>query len=366
MKKTSRYSELSRFAVIVFFVLIYCLIIFPARATLDFFEPFNYTYTNEVKQSITNFPAYNGTNYWIPSGTPTNIVLTNFTLLVPGLSNGTGNAVAAGPPAGASGLRRLLIDPVTGQSNSYSSSVNAGIVYFSTALQITDRGSRAGSDDWHTTNTYSILGALGNAANANGFLCIMGQQQVTDTNTYRLGVAKASSSTVFTSDPTLHSNDVVFVVGRYTFNPGVNDDECALWINPDPTTFGAASAPAGALISFTATDIAAPMDRFNFRCTTSGAHVGSPNQIVWDELRVGSTWADVTPSAPVLPLLSVSQSGSNVVISWPASATDFVLQSTPTFSPTSWINDTNQVVVSNGTNTVTETMLATTFFRLKK
>src|SRR5262249_1297417 len=151
-----------RFRNVLLFTLAYGWINSSAHAALDFFEPFNYSYTNGVKQIITNFPAYTGTNVWISSGTTTNLVLTNFTLSVPGLQSGTGNSVSAGPPVGSSGLRRLLIDPVTGKSNAYDATINSGVVYFSVAFQITDRASRSGSDDWHTSGSYSILGALGN------------------------------------------------------------------------------------------------------------------------------------------------------------------------------------------------------------
>jgi hypothetical protein len=69
---------------------------------------------------------------------------------------------------------------------------------------------------------------------------------------------------------------------------------------------------------------------------------------------------------PGSPLLTVTRSGANVLISWPAPSTGFVLQDTPSVggSP-SWSNVGLTTNVSGGTNTVTVPISSgNLFFRL--
>jgi hypothetical protein len=72
----------------------------------------------------------------------------------------------------------------------------------------------------------------------------------------------------------------------------------------------------------------------------------------------------VPPSGPPL---SIIRSDSNVVISWDASATGFILQKSATLEPGSWLNVPTVPDVQNGRNIVTEsTSAGTQFYRLCK
>lgn len=66
------------------------------------------------------------------------------------------------------------------------------------------------------------------------------------------------------------------------------------------------------------------------------------------------------------PLLTITPSGANVVLSWPASSTGFVLQDTPGVGGTpAWSNVGITTNVVNGTNTVTVPVShGNLFFRL--
>lgn len=172
--------------------------------------------------------------------------------------------------------------------------------------------------------------------------------------------------------------DTVFIVGRYTVNgaettPATEfDNTIALWVNPPPATFGAVSAPTpsvgdGGIVALVGSPTAddPPNTRFHFR------HAAGPSKSYADEVRVGRTWADVTPPAAVVttpPTLFVTRSNSTAVISWPTNATGFNLQgATNLNSPINWANVTNSVVVSGTNNTVA--VVATSgnqFFRLRK
>src|SRR5262249_29775196 len=74
----------------------------------------------------------------------------------------------------------------------------------------------------------------------------------------------------------------------------VTPNAVTLWINPSASTFGAASEPAtGQLSANTGVDGFA-IDRFNMRQNTATT---VPANMQWDELRVGGSWASVTPPA---------------------------------------------------------------------
>jgi hypothetical protein len=74
--------------------------------------------------------------------------------------------------------------------------------------------------------------------------------------------------------------------------------------------------------------------------------------------------ATVTVSA-VGPTLSVAQSGSDVVISWPSPSTGFSLQYSSGLPPVIiWQSVTNAVVVTNSQNTVTIPITTDKYFRL--
>ena len=63
--------------------------------------------------------------------------------------------------------------------------------------------------------------------------------------------------------------------------------------------------------------------------------------------------------------LAIQPSGRTVIVSWPAAAADYILQTTLSLSAPGWLTVTNPVVLSNGTNSVTYTNSSSTrFFRL--
>ena len=86
--------------------------------------------------------------------------------------------------------------------------------------------------------------------------------------------------------------------------------------------------------------------------------------LVADELRLGVTWADVTPPAP--PELTIAPSGNGFGLRWPTNSPVFFLQATPSLSPpATWNTETTTPAIS-GTNYifVIEATNAARFFRL--
>jgi hypothetical protein len=116
-------------------------------------------------------------------------------------------------------------------------------------------------------------------------------------NTYNLGIrgsTTAANTTYWSGD--LNPGDTHMVVVRFTEGAtagtgGLSD----LWLDPSGASFGAASAPApdGSTIgTYTAS---ASADHTDSILIGAGIAAGSnPNETDVDEIRVGTTWNDVT------------------------------------------------------------------------
>jgi hypothetical protein len=89
----------------------------------------------------------------------------------------------------------------------------------------------------------------------------------------------------------------------------------------------------------------------------------------WNSNRVYLQLPPVTNYLSVIlqppPALSVSQSAGMVIITWPVSATGFVLQETSAL-PGGWTNSTAAVTVQGSTNVVNITPTGTKFYRLQQ
>lgn len=229
-----------------------------ARAQLVAYEPFNYTVSNNVAGSVL---AGVGTWAALNSGTAPSIAAGNLT--VSGLQASTGNSAAL-----PGGNHQEAVLPLA--------STNTGSLYFSIALNVTSQPTAA---------TYTLAFSTGNT----NFGAVVFTQA--SGSGYQIGFSNRSSGSTITYDPTVYSlNSTILLVGRYDFVSGTGNDTSALWINPASATFGADAAPSATLTSSGGSDLAA-ISQFLLRGTT-----GSPISTV-DELRIGTTWASVTPAA---------------------------------------------------------------------
>jgi len=214
--------------------------------------------------------TYDGFNYTVGGTLAGN---TDWTLL---------NAGAA--PVIASGDLTINGLPSTGNKVSFASgniqealgtlnTFNSGTVYFSLAFRLTAVP---------TTTSYSFALSTGNT-NYGAPVFI----QVDGTDGFELGVANRSNSTPVFDTTKLFLNTTYFIVGSYTFVSGATNDTSALWINPDPSSFGALTAPTSTLTAAGGNDLAA-ITQFLLR-----GQSGSPSGEM-DELRVGTSWDAVT------------------------------------------------------------------------
>jgi len=184
---------------------------------------------------------------------------------------------------------------------------------------------------------------------------------------FQIGLDKTSGQTgAFVFSPTVFTtNDTLFLVGCYTFNPGTtNDDVSQLWINPPAASFGLANPPPATLTSTATNDISqiASFVLFN-------RNAAEPAQLIADEIRVGQSWASVTPPAAVIspPLLNILRTGSNVALSWTTNAEGYVLESAPDLNSNPWSPVTGAVYVSGAEFMMTNGIgTASRYYRLNQ
>ena len=169
-----------------------------------------------------------------------------------------------------------------------------------------------------------------------------------DSNHYFVGAAKGTGVGFRVTDTNvITGTDTVFIVCCLVMTNGNNgSDTVELWINPDPATFGAATPPPPNCMTNTGNGGATAdpgtngVDRISWRGTASLF------QHEVDEVRIGFTWAAVTP--PPAVYLTASLSGNNVIVSWPTNAVGYTLVSETDLISAAWT--TNTPIVVQGTN----------------
>jgi hypothetical protein len=306
-----------------------------------------------------------------------------------GQTNAEGRTWLAAGPAGVQPAVQAGSLDVTGlQASSGNSAVFYGGVNGPSARFVLNTNLTSGSAYYSMAIKVTDLGSLGTSG---GFLAGFNDSTVTQGTTptivaaalqtrkdgsgYDLGIKKASGGSVF--DTTAHAvGDTVFVVASYTFvNATTNDDFAQLWINPSASDFGTANPPpptlttsGGGDLTNTSVHVSQIASFVLFERGSANASL-QPGTTIADELRVGTSWASVTPPAgpQVVPTLNISQQGSSVVLSWTTNATGFTLQAASILATNAWANlgtspavVGDQYVVTNGFGNTN------TFYRLKK
>lgn len=314
---------------------------------------------------------------WVAIGTTATgatVVLTNGSLTAPvGLPSSTGNMVQLVNQLGPGGRYNF-------------SSHTTGSVFYSVLIQLKDITNLiAANTNTHGGGAFNLgfnnSTTVNQAANPTGYGAPLFYGNVTNSSGvsqgYLLGIGRGTGSTNRfweTNTSNFHQvSDIVFVVASYTVVAGVSNDIVALWVNPDPSTFGAASAPTPTILIDGVTIVAneadvSPITSF----LLANRNTGSPNLMYADELRLGTNWAQVTPTTnavAVIPTLSVSTIDPNTVqLSWRGDATGFTLQGTGQLlsSGTPWTAVPGTPTTA-GTNLIqTDAISGTKFYRLFK
>ena len=252
------------------------MVLFP----MPWHEPFTYP-------AGSNLNGQTNANYLMWSDVGTGIsgpYVTNAagSLSVAGLAAPTGNSIRFG---GLGKSARFSFAPGT--------AVTSGTLYYSFILKILDTTGLNWSGIFFAgfNNTMGTQTSQPSVVGTRLYIRNVGSG-------FNLGVAKNSStatdwvwdSRVFTN------NQVIFVVGSYTFNSGsATDDVSTLWLDPSASNFGSGNPPAASVTATTGADIGSGLlASFVFfqRDTTE------PAAMIADELRIGPTWASVTPPPP--------------------------------------------------------------------
>jgi hypothetical protein len=353
------------------------------RAELLLYEPFNYTPGERLGGSGTSAVgkvAPNGQT-WITrspanSGTYSegrDVMITSGNLSYPGLASSQGNSVRYGTNQAVTIPTHLYTDAIDLPGDP----ITEGSVYYSMIVRfhsgIPSGGARTSyatfSEDPADPAVDAGYGVITAGGTANISLPASAWIRNSGTTEYHLGAGKQNgdglgpgaggipgspawqSSAAPHPYPNQHGNtagtgqdwatvadDVYFLVMKYTFgSPSIqNDDTVGMWVNPIASTLGhddgeaAASGPDGSYYSTTnayTTPAGANLDAYTFGVQSfmlignaqASTAVNKSIDVSVDELRIGRTWADVTPAAPADPpqIISIEGAGTaNVKITW--------------------------------------------------
>lgn len=256
--------HLIRVAWLGFVAALFALALLPAHGAILFTEEYPVTYGDGT--ALGNNQTIGGYSTKWPNGN----------------STGTGNpictsagALSYGPLAPISGSPSYgLRCPTAGsrdQAGPFTTqSGNGNSVYLSFLIQITA-----------ATPTERILIGFRNSTGGGTLTAAVG------VNSARQLVLYKSNSAAPTPTAALDQNQTYLVVLRYKFLSTA--DECALWLNPATGGADEASASVTPIITTTGSDQSSLL---SLRIE-SDADVSGP--LYLDEIRVGTTWADVTP-----------------------------------------------------------------------
>lgn len=152
--------------------------------------------------------------------------------------------------------------------------VTSGAIYASFLINVTDN---AAVD---TPGYFAVLG---------GFDARLWAVPGTNPGEFQIGISNVNSApTAGELDGTTQfTGTTLFVVMSYDLNTGT----ISAWVNPSEGTFGG-SAPTANAVSTEAGDVVTSFNQFALR-QDSGNETPF---ILFDELRIGETWADVTPT----------------------------------------------------------------------
>lgn len=231
-----------------------------AQATLPVYESFNYT-TPGALQTQPGYTAMNGGD---------DIAVVSGNLSYTDLPASIGNKINF---AGAGIDARYDITPVS-----------ADTIYYSFLVKVNNI----------TAATDANGGYFAGFGSSNTSFGATTWTQRVDDNTFKFGTEVRTATGTGTTWTTTDYNvgDTYLVVGSYTFVSGNDNDVAKLWINP---TLGLKTEPTPTIEDqYTASGDLASIVHFFLRQDSA---TETPDLDI-DELRIGTSWADVTPIDP--------------------------------------------------------------------
>ena len=155
---------------------------------------------------------------------------------------------------------------------------NSGIVYASFIFTATDVSGLTNTDGGY----FAVLTQASGSYRGRLWL----RQDTTDNTKYNIGVSATFNGTVYHT--TMHTpGEEVFIVMGYDFAT----NEVKVWIDPDPASFSGTIPTETIKVTAAGDDIPSDLGRFLLRQDSSS----ETPEINFDELRISTSWADVTP-----------------------------------------------------------------------
>ncbi len=236
-----------------------CLLVQNAQATLLYSEGFVYP-----------TGALSGNDSWLGGAT--------------GLTVGSGNLTYSGlDDLGGNELLDSQGTAGTMTVNFSASPITSGSIYYSFLIQ----ASSLPTGNNYLTSLLPVGGTPNGGTDPLAFY--VGQQ--TAGSTYKIGIRHAGlgSGATYTTGAWATVGTINLVVVKYTFVAGTGNDTLSLYVNPTP----GGTEPLTPDVSLTAagTD-AASLQTMGFKAQGNA----TTGNWVFDTLRIGDTWGDVTPS----------------------------------------------------------------------
>lgn len=235
-------------------------------------------------------------------------------LSYPGLQTASGdNSVVFNGVAPAAGISGRLLDQVYNIGN-------AATLYYSLTFQV----SSITTADWggpanYLTGSFMMgfsqdtSGAFANGSAGAPLLIRTGDPNQTspDPNSFQgfqlgTGVTAVAANRLFDGTRTYLPSETLFLVLSYTFGPNAMDDVARLYVNPIPGSLEGSNIPV-----VTTTIGVADVTNNQLQAFFLRNNSVEPASTVIDDLRVGTTWADVTPvpEPTTFALIALSAAG---------------------------------------------------------
>jgi len=249
----------------------------PVCKSFPIYESFDYTVGTDLIASADWQDAST-------SGTPNDIQVVAGTMM---------NPFSAGEfpdPVGA------MVNLVGGGSDPYIAfnATSTGTIYTSFLFSPTDISTMTDTTDG---GYFVALAESGGSFRARLYI----RQTAADNTMYEIGISDASSATDANFDTTLSytPGEETFIVLSFEFAT----NEIRVWANPDPATFE--GTPGTQNLLHVSGSTTADLGRFILRQDSTGE---TPS-INFDELRIGTSWADVTPKDATASVGNISIEG---------------------------------------------------------
>ena len=236
-------------------------------------EPFAYTPDASLGLSA---QSQAGSNPWAIINTGDSILIDAVSLTYPGLAPSTGN--------------KVKFDGAGTDYYTNFASQTTGSIYRSFILNVSSLGTLG------TTGGY--FNGFIQAASTALFGGTVWTRLSTTAGKYNVGISTRSNTAVTWLATDLTPGTPCFIVVAYDINPGIGDDVARIWLN---TAAIGGAEPAADATAVAGTDLASVARVFLRQDNTTNTPF-----IEFDELRVGTTWAQVTPNGAAVPTLSVS------------------------------------------------------------